>query len=300
MVLRYVLDEHLRGPLWRVIQWHNSLGAALWPKCLHLLQYQRHPAFGVVPTSAARHNDLVPWNPTARLAVPRALSSVRWSMPPRVLRCAIEDLTRWHPNLYTEPHAVAFVAVTGQYSIPPAPFGRRWNKHLPTRLAGMRTLSSVRSARKDTASCFPDIARRIDAVAKRTRGLYPQPVMDLIAEKSAVLTKAQAFSDMGLPEAAGSLWTLAASYEERLAPLLESLGHDLEAAVHRLSAAGCYRRAGDLTRAANLYRGALAGPLLDHTRNETQQLLAECLDELARETLGPSGRPSRRQQPHPS
>jgi hypothetical protein len=26
MVLRYVLDEHLRGPLWRAIQWHNSSG----------------------------------------------------------------------------------------------------------------------------------------------------------------------------------------------------------------------------------------------------------------------------------
>lgn len=26
MALRYVLDEHLRGPLWRAIQWHNSSG----------------------------------------------------------------------------------------------------------------------------------------------------------------------------------------------------------------------------------------------------------------------------------
>src|SRR5947209_3241076 len=26
MPLRYVLDEHLRGPLWRAIQWHNSSG----------------------------------------------------------------------------------------------------------------------------------------------------------------------------------------------------------------------------------------------------------------------------------
>ncbi len=133
-------------------------------------------------------------------------------------------------------------------------------------------------------------------MAKRNRGLYPRPVMDLIAEKSAVLSKAQAFADMGLPEAAGSLWVLAASYEERLAPLLESLGHDLEAAVHRLSAAGCYRRAGDLARAANLYRGALAGPLLDPTRTEAQQLLADCLAELARVTLGPG----RRRQPYPS
>jgi hypothetical protein len=26
MALRYVLDTHLRGPLWRAIQWHNSAG----------------------------------------------------------------------------------------------------------------------------------------------------------------------------------------------------------------------------------------------------------------------------------
>ncbi len=26
MMLRYVLDEHLRGPLWRALQWHNSSG----------------------------------------------------------------------------------------------------------------------------------------------------------------------------------------------------------------------------------------------------------------------------------
>lgn len=43
-------------------------------------------------------------------------------MQPRVLRCAIEDLTAWHPDLYVEPYAVAFTAVTGQYSVPPASF----------------------------------------------------------------------------------------------------------------------------------------------------------------------------------
>ena len=29
MELRYLLDEHLRGPLWRAVQWHNRRG--LWP-----------------------------------------------------------------------------------------------------------------------------------------------------------------------------------------------------------------------------------------------------------------------------
>jgi hypothetical protein len=43
-------------------------------------------------------------------------------MKPRVLRCAIENLSVWHPYLYVEPYAVAFVAVTGQYSVSPASF----------------------------------------------------------------------------------------------------------------------------------------------------------------------------------
>jgi hypothetical protein len=118
--------------------------------------------------------------------------------------------------------------------------------------------------------------------------------MELIAEKSAVLSKAQAFAAMDLPETAGPLWLLAASCEERLAPLMEALGHDREAADHRLSAAGCYRRAGDLARAANHYRGALAGPLLEHTREETQHALADCLAELSRSVIGPVRRQARK------
>src|SRR5216684_7328617 len=43
-------------------------------------------------------------------------------MEPRVLACAIENLSVWHPHLYVEPYAVAFVAVTGQYSVSPASF----------------------------------------------------------------------------------------------------------------------------------------------------------------------------------
>jgi hypothetical protein len=130
---------------------------------------------------------------------------------------------------------------------------------------------------------------------KRKATLYPPPVQDLIAEKSAVLSKAQAFADMGMADMAGTLWMSAAEYEARLAPLLESLGHDLEAAVHRISGAGCSRRGGDLTGAINLYRGALAGPLLKHTRHEVEKHLAECLAELSRCTFRSTSR--RRSEP---
>lgn len=51
--------------------------------------------------------------------------------------------------------------------------------------------------------------------------------------------------------------------------------------VHRISAATCYRNAGEFSQAANLYQAALAGPLNDASRAEVEQLLETCLNELA-------------------
>lgn len=129
-------------------------------------------------------------------------------------------------------------------------------------------------------------------MAKAKDKRYPQAVLDLLAVKSALLSKAQALVEMGLPETALSLWASAAASEERLAPLLEGLGDDSEAAVHRISAASCYQKAGDASRAANLYRAALAGPLRDTTRQDVQRLLAECLSQLTEAAIGSGSRRS--------
>jgi hypothetical protein len=111
---------------------------------------------------------------------------------------------------------------------------------------------------------------------------YPKVVKDLMAQKSTILSKAHALSNIGMADTALPLWASAASYEERIAPLLDALGRDLEAAVHRISAASCYQKAGDPSRAANLYRAALAGPLLEQTRQEVQRMLSRCLARLTR------------------
>jgi len=74
----------------------------------------------------------------------------------------------------------------------------------------------------------------------------------------------------------------AATYEECIAPLLDTLGRELEAAVHRISAASCYQKAGYLHRAVNLYRAALSGPLRDDTRSDVLKMLNYCLDQLNR------------------
>ena len=102
-----------------------------------------------------------------------------------------------------------------------------------------------------------------------------------MAEKSAILSKAQALTTMGLPETAQPLWASAAAFEEQIASILDARGDRLEAAVHRISAASCYQKADDPSRATNLYRAALAGPLRETNRKDVEKLLAECLTLLA-------------------
>jgi hypothetical protein len=125
------------------------------------------------------------------------------------------------------------------------------------------------------------------AKTKRTLTLLEK----LMGDKSFVLSKAHALEMMGMGELAQTLWSSAASLEERLAPLLDIQGETLEAAVHRISAASCYDKAGDPSRAVNLYQAALAGPLRDVTRKEVEGLLAACL---ARLKAASSGRKARR------
>jgi hypothetical protein len=117
-------------------------------------------------------------------------------------------------------------------------------------------------------------------MTKRQPKPYGERVKELMAEKSRLLSKAQAFSDMGLDETARPVWSCAASYEERIAPLLDVIGRDAEAALHRVSAAGCFANSGDLSRAVNLYRAALAGPLSHTARADVERELSTCLKRL--------------------
>jgi hypothetical protein len=128
-------------------------------------------------------------------------------------------------------------------------------------------------------------------MAKAKAKPYPPALLELMASKTTMLMKARTFADMGLAETAQPMWAVAASYEERIAPLLDALGRELEAAASRISAASCYHKSGDLSRAANLYQAALAAPLRPHTRRDVTAMLAGCLDELSRTTLNGSSRP---------
>ena len=93
-----------------------------------------------------------------------------------------------------------------------------------------------------------------------------------------------------MAETAQPMWAAVACQEERIAPLLDILGRHLEAAASRISAASCYQKAGDLSRAANLYQAALAASLRAGTRRDVEAMLAGCLDELSRTVLNGSSR----------
>jgi hypothetical protein len=127
-------------------------------------------------------------------------------------------------------------------------------------------------------------------MAKAKGKPYPPALLELMASKTAILMKARTFADLGMAETAQPMWEAAASYEERIAPLLDALGQDLEAAASRISAASSYHKGGDASRAANLYQAALAAPLRANTRRDVEAMLAGCLDELSRTTLNGSSR----------
>ena len=116
----------------------------------------------------------------------------------------------------------------------------------------------------------------------RTTGIepYTQSLKDMMIRKSEILSKAQAFWEVGMTEIVQPLWLSAANYEEHIAPMLDALDRELEGAIHRISAASCYEKAGDPSRAVNLYRAALSGPLREDTREEVENMLSACLAAL--------------------
>ena len=106
---------------------------------------------------------------------------------------------------------------------------------------------------------------------------YTKTLKETMRRKSEILSKAQALWEVGMIETAQPLWLTAANYEEYIAPMLDALGRELEGAIHRISAASCYEKAGDVSRAVNLYRAALSGPLREDTRQKVEDMLKACL-----------------------
>ena len=57
---------------------------------------------------------------------------------------------------------------------------------------------------------------------------YTKILKETMHRKSEILSKAQAFWEVGMTETAQPLWLSAANYEEHIAPMLDALGRELE------------------------------------------------------------------------
>ena len=108
---------------------------------------------------------------------------------------------------------------------------------------------------------------------KPSRGL----IDNVLGEASWLLSHAQALSDYGRQEEASAELSRAATAEEEAACLLDADGQDLEAAIHRVSAASCLEKLGYHTRAVTFLRAALCADLPDEYRGRVEQQLARCL-----------------------
>lgn len=99
----------------------------------------------------------------------------------------------------------------------------------------------------------------------------------MLGEASWLLSHAQALADYGRPEEATVELARAAVCAEQVACLLEADGQEREAAIHRVSAAGCFQKLGQYPRAVTLLRAALSAPLPAAYRQRVEEQLARCL-----------------------
>jgi hypothetical protein len=105
----------------------------------------------------------------------------------------------------------------------------------------------------------------------------------MLGEASWLLSHAQALADYGRREEAAAELARAALCEEQVACLLEADGQELEAAVHRVSAASCYEQLGQYARAVTLLRAALSAELRPSYRAEIERQRDRCLKQAGKE-----------------
>jgi hypothetical protein len=119
-------------------------------------------------------------------------------------------------------------------------------------------------------------------------------IEQLLGEASWLLSHAQALADYGRQEEAAAELGRAASCEEQVACLLDADGQELEAAIHRVSAASCHEKLGQHVWAVTLLRAALSAPLHDEYHARVQQLLASSLTQVQKELNRRAKRGSRK------
>lgn len=112
----------------------------------------------------------------------------------------------------------------------------------------------------------------------RPRRMSSKALIDqMLGEASWLSSHAQALADYGRQDEAAAELVRAATCEEQVAALLEWAEQDLEAAIHRVSAASCYEKVGQYTRAVTLLHAALASPLQEDSCARVEEQRLRCL-----------------------
>jgi hypothetical protein len=109
------------------------------------------------------------------------------------------------------------------------------------------------------------------------------PIDRLLGEASWLLSHAQALGDYGRRQDQAAELARAATCEEQVACLLDADGQELEAALHRVSAAACHEQLGQPVPAVTLLRAALAADLPADYRGRVEGQPAQCLAQASRE-----------------
>lgn len=123
----------------------------------------------------------------------------------------------------------------------------------------------------------------------------PRLVDELLGEASWLISHAQALGDYGRHEEEAAERLRAGLAEEQVASLLEADGQDLEAAIHRVSAASCYEKLGQYARAVTLLIAALSARLHEDFHTRVTQQRERCLTRVAKELATSSKRRTRKQ-----
>src|SRR5262249_12559358 len=128
------------------------------------------------------------------------------------------------------------------------------------------------------------ITLRRDKKMPRPKGKPSASLIErMLDEASWLLSHAQALGDYQRYEEAAAELARAANCEEQAACLLDADGQELEAAIHRVSAASCCEKLRQYTRAVTLLKAALSAPLHDNYRAQVQKLFAGCLAQANKE-----------------
>src|SRR5436309_9093402 len=108
----------------------------------------------------------------------------------------------------------------------------------------------------------------------RSKG-KPSPALidQMLGEASWLLSHAQALNDYGRQQETAAELVRAAACEEQVACLLDADTQELEAAIHRVSAASCCEKLRQYTRAVTLLRAAFTAPLHDDYLARVEQQL---------------------------